>query len=767
MDSKSRTSSEVAVTRTYSNKERFWSNFFGNGNLITADMIREKKLKATGQQYLSRVKNVIDRDLDLPVILPVRRGDPGGSEVLTWYAFVSDYRRFRTLGMELRSTLGTSYSDFEPRSANLDLSDGIEAAVSSIGDRYVYRFKTRSSDYESVLRALNVLYQLWESAPQREWDIRRPTNKILREFEFAVLAFDSIAAERCIEELANQGGMDAHNLLFMRIRLLSSLGRVREILELEDLDSLLGMRRPGLVTDAILAALFDRYWIWRDDIPEFQELRECMDTEIRPRFAPLLSTGRVPLFPNARNLLVWDQITRDISNEQRIEEIVAASSALGDRNLLETMVQVGRASRRVERKTEAPVDLNALLDRGDSQLAFEMALGQSASAERTALLFRCALDLQTPESAVLALDSFEQLQAVDQEKLRKYRWFTVSMPLLESQCVGLPHNWSDWLSSAVLYDRALALDRLDQALATWIAEGQVMSASEAMTVARDLLANKSDEVQQTIVEAIPRLVDFALSGAVESTGVHLLLDSAFDLLAIESDLRLPELETLSAIFEYQLDQGMAATQYDDRIEAIIDIWGQVASPLRSSWAISVIGFVSYSPIPNEEAMVRLVSTLTDSLMRMGARLDSGDMSLIGDALRHLPVLESIAARVQVSEEESVDNDAEWWRQLSGKTIGIYSLMEGSTRAVSHVLHEWLPELDVRINHDKVATTALDNLATDTDILVVAWASAKHAATQRLRSLRPDGLPLVWAAGSGSSSILRALREALDKDSSLS
>jgi hypothetical protein len=44
-----------------------------------------------------------------------------------------------------------------------------------------------------------------------------------------------------------------------------------------------------------------------------------------------------------------------------------------------------------------------------------------------------------------------------------------------------------------------------------------------------------------------------------------------------------------------------------------------------------------------------------------------------------------------------------------------------------------------------------------DLVVIAWASAKHAATEFIKARR-GGRPLIYAAGKGASSILRAVEE---------
>jgi hypothetical protein len=64
---------------------------------------------------------------------------------------------------------------------------------------------------------------------------------------------------------------------------------------------------------------------------------------------------------------------------------------------------------------------------------------------------------------------------------------------------------------------------------------------------------------------------------------------------------------------------------------------------------------------------------------------------------------------------------------------------------------------VDLNHDRVGTKALANLAATADIFIIVWTSAKHAATEFIKEHR-NGKPVLYANGRGASSILRVIEE---------
>jgi hypothetical protein len=97
------------------------------------------------------------------------------------------------------------------------------------------------------------------------------------------------------------------------------------------------------------------------------------------------------------------------------------------------------------------------------------------------------------------------------------------------------------------------------------------------------------------------------------------------------------------------------------------------------------------------------------------------------------------------------------QRISGKVIGIYTLTESSGLRAQRFLQNWLPGLDVRVSNDHVGTDHLRNIARQSDYLIVAAKSAKHAATDFIKAERPaDKSPLIYSSGKGSSSIMDAL-----------
>jgi hypothetical protein len=95
--------------------------------------------------------------------------------------------------------------------------------------------------------------------------------------------------------------------------------------------------------------------------------------------------------------------------------------------------------------------------------------------------------------------------------------------------------------------------------------------------------------------------------------------------------------------------------------------------------------------------------------------------------------------------------------LRNKMLAIYTLTEGAGRRAKNVLSEDYPGLEIRLNHDKKATSELMNIAKTADYFVFSAKSAAHQAFYPVANIRKD---LIYPAGKGASSIVRCFKNAL-------
>lgn len=736
----------------------FWHSFFGDGNLLTVSQIESGELPTAIQVYLDGRREDLEVRPWLPMILPRTRMSPQGRS-FTWYAIAKDTARLRVLGEELQATLGPTYSDFEPRGVDLDLNDPVEHAISEWMGPHAFRFQTRPGLTLKAVEALSAEYRMWRLRPRRNWVQRRPAGRILRDFEFALLARDEVNAGMCLRELEDNSGLDAHNYQFLRIRMHAELCHESEILHMVGLGSVLQMRRPWAVSQSVMRALYLAHL--HDEYERTGDLSSallCFQQELKQPYADLFATGATPDDPLAARLCAVNAATDSPPDRGRIQSIVsrgwdgATLAFLNAVSMVAGEATVTAASTPVE--ALAP-DLHELIRIGRYEEAITALADHPVGRRRTTLLLQCAYELDTRIAATTAIAAFDSLPEDLRTSLEQERLIRTYLAALRPRTTALPIDWCDWLDGLDLDPSAGSLDRLDEALPAWSSEEQLGSPAKAQAIADRLLRSRLAPAAERVADSIPRLLRFASGGQVDDTTLRPVVDASFDVLALGSDLQDPQLKALSATLERLLSLGISAAAYGQRVDTLRGVWQMVDSPARAEWAIGVMAALLYNACPVPEARLRLLTEFLVSLQLWRDNLTS-DQDLMAKFLVS-----------QMGEDPNTwwpdpagapTDETSWFSPLENKTVGIHTLLEGAARAARDLLESNSPGVRVILNHDKVSTTALDHLAAESDVLVVSWGSTKHAVTDRLRAQRPKGKPLLWAAGTGASSIIRSLRE---------
>src|SRR5207249_4538353 len=129
-----------------------------------------------------------------------------------WYVLCSSPRTARLARDEVQAFLGPSYSNFEGRATQLDASDSVEAAVLAKHGANAFRLEVPDRNILDAARErLRLLIRLQKERPPRHAQRTRAAGRVLRDFEYALLANQEAAAADCIEELRAAGQLSAAN----------------------------------------------------------------------------------------------------------------------------------------------------------------------------------------------------------------------------------------------------------------------------------------------------------------------------------------------------------------------------------------------------------------------------------------------------------------------------------------------------------------------------------------------------------------------------
>ena len=159
--------------------------------------------------------------------------------------------------------------------------------------------------------------------------------------------------------------------------------------------------------------------------------------------------------------------------------------------------------------------------------------------------------------------------------------------------------------------------------------------------------------------------------------------------------------------------------------------------------------------PNPDARRRLWARIVAALSPVRMRLTRREIGLINDLGQVFDIDEVFPVSAAASEELSTGPNP-----LAGKMVTIYTLMDTAADRARRMLIELYPGIRVQLSHDLVGSSQLAGMARRSDVFVVCWRSASHAATQTIEHLRPPDAATLYPPGKGSSSILRAIEEYL-------
>ncbi|EJC6828441.1 TPA: hypothetical protein NKQ52_004683 [Vibrio parahaemolyticus] len=108
------------------------------------------------------------------------------------------------------------------------------------------------------------------------------------------------------------------------------------------------------------------------------------------------------------------------------------------------------------------------------------------------------------------------------------------------------------------------------------------------------------------------------------------------------------------------------------------------------------------------------------------------------------------------DEEEVFQETELLKEVQC-TVGIYSLTESALQRSVEIIQVYCPNIIIKTNSDKGNTSALENFAKTSDIILFCNKSAAHQAYFAIKNVTKD---IVYVDGKGASSIVRAFLETI-------
>lgn len=702
-------------------------------------------------------------------VLPYRRG-----ATERWYGFATDARRARELQREVTAFVGPTWTLWSGAAAELDPNEPIEGIILAVAHGPVVRLDPVPGREGDVREALGLMAHLLRGRLAVELEVPRPRHRILSELELAYAAGNTRRARELIDEITATGTLGAINLLFLEIRLRDVVGDANAILDDPDLPDLIRRRRPTSVTFSIVRAVqarhlmpFEERWRSGDEHAPVAALESF--GELSADFQVILADPKLDGLDEFVPVLVAHHVMRGEREEAAdLISVTATPAAEWSRVLLEaagptsTVAEASGGAQAMDVQAPPHESLRYMFEQGAFEVLLKRAAEEVLDAPSIEYVVRAAYNLDTLEAAESAVNL---LQAADHEAIeeaRKDRALREAERALRDLFVptdGDGHmstigSWRDWFKVIAKTPRfPAALSVAARGRYEWPATLMGDGRYRKELAAAILSCANSAESGAAALGGLPDLLEW-LEAAPPKIDVSSIFVAALDLLLYAADSS-DDRDSLSIrLFGQIAEARRDPDEIALRLSEFGDLWNEVAAPMRLDWPLALLD-IAVDFAGRAEPVKEFFARILASVALWSDRIDrTHELTLrsIGSDLGEEGTVTAVLG-APLGERAKLDP----LQVLAGKTVGVYSLTPGVQNRVVRLLGDRCPTAVVEINGDMVSTEQLRALAKKADVMVVAFRSAKHAATDAIVAVRgrENILP---ARGKGSAGVLRALED---------
>ena len=745
--------------------DKFLSQFFGPSQKFRWEEINnpESKLYDLICPWIGRLYS----DTPTSTVLPRWHL----SNEIEWYAISFSQKQMRELRDNIIAFVGPSYSTFRGHIVHSDPLDSIEQGVKEFTDGNYFKFSTPSNTkdkvknreiQEKLRKTLELMCIVWKNRPPGGLEINRPTGDILREFGMALLAGNQQSARETLRFLSENYRLDAVNLCFLEVQLYERFQEWDEIIRLCEYNNLLYVRRTPAVTRSIIRAIYQKEIkpFENDDINSLiMHFRE----KVHPQYNLLFKVRGKMTSPEVLKCFMLKAVSIDPTDPALCDEILSITDL--DKNDLEFLKKIAGTLKvpDTEDMGDSLVLARESLLRGDFERTFGYAVKSPSNKEQVSILLNCAFEIQTLESKQIARQAFDSLTPSDQKILLKTR---TNRNFHDYTCEDkeetIPGDWLSWiqfLSNKPNREKAIEIAR--QGTIEWSIKDFLAQPGKIFKMNR-LLNDLTPESEEIVYNALPYFVEFFQDDIKwprkEFTEIYQTLQL---ILAGNTRGGRDDLEVFNSLAEIQLILGISEENFKDIIVFGKELIDEFGSPILVDWILDLMELFIIYPTPAKCADLKIDFLIAGicCFRKCYDRIRSEQWKILESICRDLNQNEIfLNLRSEKIDTKTLTKDSAegLFKKLDGQKIGIYTLTEQSGRRVQNFLKENCENIKIFISSDKVATDRLKSIAENTDILVIAVASAKHAATGYLKKVRPANKPILIPSGKGSASILREI-----------
>lgn len=649
-----------------------------------------------------------------------------GDLLVVAVALPADWRRLCPV---LRAFAGPTLTSFDGLPSTDLAVASLLAAVAEAGPSVTaaIRLPTDPSGREMALRALVRVRDTFARAPSLTRAAPEPTSWLLARFQDHLNVGRREAAAVVLHRLRDELRLDALNLRSLHVQLLATFEEWDSIVNLPGFANLTRARRTPATTALLLEALYQTRVASLFETGDQAAVENLYTQEVRELAAPML---KAPL-PTSLRTGGWRLATLEGLASPGREDLRRAAAARSEHLswLAPRLATTSDSEPNPAPRLEAADDARNRLIAGETTESVDVMSAALAALAR--LNDKQRAELARAEPFCSALRALEQ----------------------EAGSASVPTSWPMWLAriSDPAFTNALALARLGAE--EWPIAGEAADPAAVVSLFDALSRAQSDSLAaERTAQALPYIVAALQRDPLfPNSAMTSVYSSLLTILALGTARGAGVYDSSLTLVDALLRVGTGPAQYRELAADVDEIAGEGFGVRMVYWTLELIEAFMRSPAPDPAAREKLVHSVLARLTPIRGRLSC----------------------LQYAAVQSLSNEFGWTFDalttpqdpygdglaslLRGKTIAIYSLVENATRQAKVALQALSSDIDVQCSADQGGTSQLRALATNSDLFVVAWAAAKHAATDFIRTHRRDR-PLVYAEGKGVSSLLRAIEE---------
>jgi hypothetical protein len=707
-----------------------------------------------------------------PLVFPIALvGNPSYS----WFAISFTEPQCEELREQLGAFLGGVATDFNGVRVPLpeEMAVTHPLAVWTGGRYFHFNESTGAENREFTRTTIKRMLKGWSLRPTLTQSSFQTTESLLRDFRQALAAQQHGESDRILDNLRSAGRLSVENLAFLRVERYAALQQWRDLPFDPQWETLKLIRRPARITRLMLQSLW--HTEFRDSVEKnpVEAVRDKMRTVVLPNNRNLFRfwSGGQDIISNLVFLLaaVADTTPR-VDLAYRILGTIPATHSL--RPFAESLATLLPKSQVVTPVADPLAEARQCIDRDDYGTAWAILITLQPTYEVVQLLFTCAAEGFGPAEAELLKARKEACSPEDQTRLlatkkRKQTWEEVGAEL-EKAANPDPRNWEEWLQR-ITHDLAKSeAIRMAEELSDKCSASDYASNHARINAVVRMLDEIAYPASQVLRAAFPQIVPFFLYAEQPEFSFRPIWDALLQRMALEQGFSVGDWGVTESLSMAILQANCSDSTAVNAMEALTLIWETHGGLQNIVWSLDVLDQLVVLPNAiteqREAFFYRVYATFkqyqrrVDNNMAGCFRLLCEDLGKIAEFKELFPSFGQAPTDGSISETDLLK------QKIQGKVIGIYTLTESSGLRAQQFLQNWLPGLDVRVSNDHGGSEQLRNVARQSDYLIVAAKSAKHAATDFIKAERPtDKSPLIYPSGKGSSSIVDALFHSLRDD----